>query len=531
MTDGDSGRLLDSVPARFVGGPTGFRALLERLGPTWVKLGQFLALRPDILPQEYCDELMRLLDALPPFPWPEAEAIIAGDLGGDPEQLFAYVDPTPVAAGSLAQTHRAVTRDGREVAVKVQRPGVRERVMRDLRRVDAIARLLELAQASAVVVPREVAAELRSWMLQELDLRRELRNMQRLHELARDSAAIRIPRPEPDLSGARVLTAEYIHGVPFTTLLADLRADAATGRDAHGLDLDLLAENLLDAALTQIFRYRFFHADLHPGNLIALPGDAVGFVDFGLCDELEPAIREGQTRYLAALYERDVGRMHAALDDILVVGDDSDPLAFRAEFTRTTRDWLARMPAEPQGHALGAGRSPIAGWMVAAMRVARQHRMRLPPRVLSMYRALLTAESVANELGAGADLGSVGREFFGRLRSEDGFARIQRADLEAVAISAIGLLRDAPDQVHRILRETAEGRFALPVDVAEPPSRTRARRVRVRLVAAALLSVGIAAALARAEVPHLAGVDLGWLLAALLCGLYAAIAVGWSRLA
>src|SRR3954463_1526036 len=153
----DPDRALESLAGRVVGGPEGFRELLERLGPTFVKVGQFLALRPDLVPQEYCDELMHLLDALPPFDWSEAESAIAADLGADPERLFAHVETTPIAAGSLAQTHRAVTLDGREVAVKVQRPGVKKRVARDLRRVRTIARLLELARVAPVVAPSEVA--------------------------------------------------------------------------------------------------------------------------------------------------------------------------------------------------------------------------------------------------------------------------------------------------------------------------------------------------------------------------------------
>jgi ubiquinone biosynthesis protein len=507
-------------------GPPQFRALLQRLGPTFVKVGQFLALRPDMLAQEYCDELMRLLDDLPPFRWSEAETIITADLGAPPDELFAHIDREPVAAGSLAQTHRAFLSDGREVAVKILRPRVRERVTRDLRRIRLMARILELAGAVPVVAPREVAAEVRAWMLQELDLRRELRNMQRLHDLTAGSVTMRVPRPEPKLSGDRVLTAEFIRGVSLARLLAEERVQPGAARERHGVDVDALAERLLDAVLTQVFRYRFFHADLHPGNLIALGSDKIGFVDFGLCDELEPAIREHQSRYLAALYDRDVRRMYAALSRILARDERSDVAGFRRDFTRETRSWLERMPAQPERRDPADGQSPIAGWMIASMRTARRHGMRLPPRVLSLYRALLTAETVAHQLGAAADLASVGRDFFDRLREQEGRLRISRADLEATAVSAIGLLRDGPEQLHRLLRDAAEGRLAVPVEVADPRARTRARRRHARMVTAALVSIGPAWLLARGEV----GASLTWALAVLLCGLYAGLAAGWWRL-
>src|SRR5919201_1480666 len=272
---------------RLVGGPAGFRALLERLGPTYVKIGQFLALRPDIVPQEFCDELIRLLDRVDPFPWEQARAIIAEDLGDDPTRLFAAIDAAPLAAGSLAQTHAARLQDGTAVVVKVQRPRVREQVLRDVGRIGVLARLLELAGVSPAISPRDVAAELRDWLLQELDTGREVDNMARLHRLAHDVPWIVVPRPYRSLCGPRVVTAERVLGIPLTELL-----DAGAASDE--VSLERLAENLIFATLTQVFRFRFFHADVHPGNVFALPGNRIGYVDFGLCDELDETLRERQ---------------------------------------------------------------------------------------------------------------------------------------------------------------------------------------------------------------------------------------------
>jgi ubiquinone biosynthesis protein len=521
--------------ARAVGGPAGLRALLERLGPTWVKCGQYLALRPDLIPQPYCDELLRLVDAVPPFPWEQAEAMIAEDLGADPEALFAWLDPVPVAAGSLAQTHVARLPDGTEVAVKVQRPQIARRVERDLAHADRLARGLELARVPLAVEPDELVGELRAWMRQELDMGHELRNLTRLHELARDDMLMRIPAPFRRLSAGRVLTAEYIRGVPFSELLRSLRSgrwDAAYVRRRFDVDLDRLAENLLFTALKQIFGYRFFHADLHPGNLIALPGEAIGFVDFGLCDELDEAVRERQARFLAALYERDIERMYGALAEILVGGDDLALAEFRRDFAIETRARLAAIPedgAPSPAEGERAGRTPVGEWMVAVLRIARAHGLGLPARVLSLYRALLAAETVAGQLGAAADLRSVGRAFFDRRQLAEMLGRLGRADLEALAVSVGALLRDGPSQLHRILSEIESGRLALPAQAGSTAQSMGARRRRERLLAGAVLTVGLATLLARVRLPAIAGIALALPVALALGAVYAMLVMDWWR--
>jgi ubiquinone biosynthesis protein len=130
-------------------GPVRFRQLLQKRGPTFIKIGQYLALRPDLLPQEYCDELIQLLDRVPPFPWAQARTILVAELRRDPSEVFRFIDPRPAAAGSLAQVHRALLHDGTEVAVKIQRPQIAERVRRDLKRAQLLARLLDLRRSSA----------------------------------------------------------------------------------------------------------------------------------------------------------------------------------------------------------------------------------------------------------------------------------------------------------------------------------------------------------------------------------------------
>lgn len=521
---------------RFVKGPVGFRRRLERLGPTFIKIGQFLALRPDLIPQEYCDELMHLMDRVPPFPWPEASAILQEELGGRPNEIFAYINPRPVAAGSLAQTHAARLADGTEVAVKIQRPDIRAKILRDIGRARRLARVLEVSGTSLIVSPREVVEEFSEWLIQEIDFKHELRNLARLHSLTAGSRFEKIPRPFPTYCTSRVLTAEYLRGVPVIELLLTSRSARPRGDeriDALGVDRNQLAANLIRSTLTQIFRYQFFHADLHPGNLIALPGGVMGFVDFGLCDELDETVRERQIHYVSAFYSGDTNRMFNAVADILIPGEETDMDAFRADFLAETGTLFGRVRAEQPSYddpLNERGHSPIAQGLIGMLRAARRHGLQVPTRVLSMYKALLTAETVAYQLGTNVDLRSVGQEFFSELWREEVMRGIEPDNLEATFLSMVSLLRDSPSQLQQLLTELVEGRFELKVNVAEGAKVRRIRNRRVRLLVTSVLSVCVALLLSVPEMPTVFGTSARWLLWAALLLLYVSIFIQWRRL-
>ncbi|HJQ31338.1 MAG TPA: AarF/UbiB family protein [Pyrinomonadaceae bacterium] len=527
-----------SLDERVAQRPAAFRRRLERLGPTFIKIGQFLALRPDIVPQEYCDELISLLDRVPPFPWPEARLILKEEFGREPDKVFTYINPRPVAAGSLAQTHVARLHDGTEVAVKIQRPHIRARVARDLRKARLLARVFEMTGGSFIASPTEVVEELSGWLMQELDLSHELRNLSRLYDFAAGSQIQKVPQPFADYSTPRVLTTEYLRGVPVSDLLRAARAEAHPAEDEEwfsllGVDRDRLAKNLMTASLTQIFRYQFFHADLHPGNLFVLPDDVVGFVDFGLCDELDESVRERQMRFLSAIYGDDANRMFSAVTGILVAGPDTNMEAFRAEFMAETSACLGRKRPEPREHdrpRYETERSPVAQCMVGVMRAARRNKLHVPARVLSMYRALLTAEAVANQLGASADLRSVGREFFEDLRLDEAVSLAEPENLENTLLNTILLLRDSPGQLQQILSELSDGRFELKVNISETPRIRRVRNKRLRLLVTSITTVGISLLLTAPQLPELFGASLRGPLWVVLLLLYAWAYFQWRRL-
>src|SRR5260370_18227692 len=188
-----------------IANPETFRAMLERRGPVFIKLGQFLAMRPDLIPEEYCVELLNLADKAPTFSFEEAKEIEGRELQAPLEDLCTWIDRRPVASASLAQVYRARTREGRFVAVKVQRPGVRQQIARQLRRARALARTIRRKGVFEIISLDDFVKEFSSWIEQELDFRVELQNLQKMHALARNSREQKIPAAVPDLSRELVL--------------------------------------------------------------------------------------------------------------------------------------------------------------------------------------------------------------------------------------------------------------------------------------------------------------------------------------
>lgn len=254
-------------------GPVRLRLALVELGPTFIKLGQALSTRPDLLPLEYITELNKLQDAVPPFPAHIAIATIEDDLNRSIEELFSDFDRTPLAAASLGQVHAAVLHDGSPVVVKVQRPGIEAIVTTDLAILHDLAALAQERTAlgkqyDLVELAWEFSAALRA----ELDYRREGRNAERFRKNFVDFTKVHIPAIHWEHSSGRVLTMERLFGIKINDVIRI---------DAEGLDRKRLARHACELILREIFRDGFFHADPHPGNLFAMPGEVIGAVDFG----------------------------------------------------------------------------------------------------------------------------------------------------------------------------------------------------------------------------------------------------------
>src|SRR6266481_5911861 len=283
---------------------------LEKLGPTFIKLGQLLSTRGDLLPEPYLEALGRLQDQIEPFSFDEVEQIVSSELGGRLSKLFAEFDREPAAAASLAQVHRARMRDGRMVVVKVQRPGVRETIVKDL---EALEEITEFIDAHTETGKRyefsNMLGELRQSLLRELDFQTEAGNLRRLRFSLREFERILIPEPIEDFTTSRVLTMDYIAGKKIT-ILSPLRM--------MELDGPGLSEELFRAYLKQILVDGFFHADPHPGNVFITDDDRIAIIDLGMVGHISGSFQENLLRLLLAISE---GRGDEAAEVSMMMGD------------------------------------------------------------------------------------------------------------------------------------------------------------------------------------------------------------------
>ena len=457
---------------------------MERLGPTYIKMGQYLALRPDLIPQEYCDELLDLVDHAPSFPFEVARRILIEDLGCDPLECFAEFDTAPVSAASLAQVYRATTMDGSIVAVKVQREGIQEQVNRDFQRAELLRPLIHSFHLLPGISEREALQQMKEWMYEELNFEMERRNMKHMGTLLRNDRHVRIPRVFDEYSGRRVITMEYLSGVPFSDLLRLIREGREDRIQELGLNRKVLADRLLYTCLDQVFEHQFFHADTHPGNIIALPDGGIGFVDFGLTETLDAHLQPIVRRFVSAVYLDDIDGMVRAAMQLLIPEDHADPAAFEEEFRRQHRIWVRGRSGEP-------GDWSLRNYMVGVMRAAKPCGMRLPASLLSMYRSLLTAETVAQQLGGRANLMSTGRKFFADLRMKRLLNRLQPDEIDRTLVPYLDFLDESHEKYLRLASDVAEGRYVWNVESSESPASRRSSNSRTKLVTMAIVLVAI----------------------------------------
>jgi ubiquinone biosynthesis protein len=281
------------------------RRALEDLGPIFVKFGQVVSTRRDLLPADIADELAKLQDRVPPFDGALAKARIESSLGRPVAELFANFDATPLAAASIAQVHAATLPDGREVVVKVLRPGMREAIDRDLEVLQALAGLAEeYWPESRRLRPREVVVEYEKTILNELDLMREAGNASQLKRTFAGSALLHVPEVHWDLCRQDVMVMERIRGIQISEV-ARLRE--------LGTDIRKLAENGVTIFFSQVFRHNFFHADMHPGNIFVDVADPASpryaAVDFGIVGTLDPRDQLYLAGNFLAFFERDYRRV------------------------------------------------------------------------------------------------------------------------------------------------------------------------------------------------------------------------------
>jgi predicted unusual protein kinase regulating ubiquinone biosynthesis (AarF/ABC1/UbiB family) len=405
--------LLLAPRRRRLSGPVRLRRALETLGGGWIKLGQLLALRFDLLPAPYCVELFNLLNRVAPFPYAEVEEIIEAELGRPVAELFASFAAEPFGSASIGQVHDAVLHGGRRVAVKVQRPGIDDLLMSDIALMYRVSRLVDWTHLLGGTRSREVIDELARWTREELDYTAEAANAATMRAAVRDERTEYDPEVVLDYTTRRVLTSERLDGIPLVEIIRDLRADregAARRLRAAGYDLDQAAANVVWNFLGQAYATGIFHGDLHPANLLLLEGNRIGYVDFGIVGRLPEAVHELLGRYAMRLFG---GEADAAVDDFLQwlrPSASTDRAAARREMTELTERFLDDLE-----HATSGRRELLARYQIDLLSAARAYRMVIDPAVILYVKVVLTIDAVTSELAPSLDLQSLIGRFFSAL--------------------------------------------------------------------------------------------------------------------
>jgi ubiquinone biosynthesis protein len=482
---------------------------LEAMGPTFVKLGQVLSGRPDLIPEAYIEALTRLQDRVKPFSDAEAQAIIEEELGVRISKAFSRFDPQPLAAASLAQVHRAALRDGREVVIKVQRPNIATQIADDFEVLGQIARFLD--GHSDWARRRRLGAiveELRQSVLFELDYEREAQNLKSMLRNLEGFDRLYVPQPIEDFYTRRVLTMEYVAGTKITALgpLARMELDGVR-----------LAEQLFNAYLKQVLVDGLFHADPHPGNLFLTEDGHLVLLDLGMVGRTTPGMQEHLLKLLIAISE---GKAEQAIDVILRIGEvapDCDAPQFRRR--------IGQLIAEQ--HGLNMQQINVGRTLIAVNGIAAEQGVYVPSELTLLAKTLLQLDEVGKALDPEFDPNSCIRRNVAELMAD----RMRKHSTQGSMLSSVLELKDfvagLPSRLNRIMdsltnRELEVKVRTMDVDLVVEGLQKVANRIASGLILAALI-IG-AALLMRVETDFQV---FGYPGIAILCFLAAAAGGVW----
>lgn len=370
--------------------PVQLRRRLEMLGPTYIKLGQILSLREDILPKSITEELKHLLATLPAVPYPVFCELIVRGLGRPLDDMFLTIDETPLGSASIGQVHRATTRDGDAVIIKVVKPGIPAILRRDAKLLGMAGWMLELVFPQ--YGPRRIIREFAEYTLREVDLRREADNAETFAANFTDEPGIVFPKIYREFSGERVLTMEFFDGD---------RPDSPKVQAMPLEDRERLVDLGAEAIIRMIYKDGFFHADLHPGNLIVLPGPKAGFIDLGMVGRMHDELRRTLLYYYYALVMGDAENAARYLSAAAEPGRGGDPAGFRRDVAEISTRW--RRNSDFDSFSLGQ-------LILESVSRGAQYRMFFPVEMVLMVKALVTFEGVGQMLLPGFNVAEVSKK-------------------------------------------------------------------------------------------------------------------------
>jgi len=435
----------DRLPGRGEGKPSHLtapqrlRLALEELGPTFVKLGQVLSTRPDLLPRDFIAELEKLQNQVSPVPTPVIRQIVEKELGRPVPQVFGSFSEEPVAAASLSQVHMAVLKTGDVVALKVQRPDIHELVEVDLEVLRTLVnltqqRLQRLGLADPVGLVKEFSYNLR----RELDFKLEATNMERYQDYFRAEEYVHVPRVYRELCTERLLTMEFISGIGVA------ETDVL---ESEGYDLALLAERCADISLKSTLEHGFFHADPHPGNLLVLPGNSICVLDYGMMGTVSVSQRERLAWLLHGLSRSDEKRVSRSLLDLAEMSEAVNVRALESKTANLIAEY-GRLPLSE----LHLGTLLLRLW-----ELLKENNLSFDAHLVWVLKAAATGEDIARRLRADFNMVEYAEPYVRRVIRRSLSLRRQLSELQMTAMDLMGLLRDLPYQVRLLLGQLTEG--------------------------------------------------------------------------
>jgi len=419
-----------------------FRMLLNDLGPTFVKLGQILSTRADLLPAEYIEELSTLQDHVEPFPLEQVYSQIRESLGSEADALFKQIDPQPLAAASIAQVHRAVTLEGEEVVVKVQRPGISEQIDSDLVVLRSLARLLEaVVEETGIYSPTGIIDEFDRAIHEELDFVHEASNIRAFLENNRNRPYMKIPRVYDSLSSRTVLTMEFVRGVKISQ--AELSPE----------DRREVAGHLLDASFRQLFEDGLFHGDPHPGNLLVLEGNRLALLDFGVVGRLSRAMQETLVMLALAVALKDSDSVARILYRVGVPDARANLMGFRNDIEGLLGRHLPMTLGQVDARSL----------MRELLDLAVKYRIRIPKEYALLSRASVSTEGMLRSLYPDMNILEVAMPYAKELLADRYDPSQLQGGLMRTLLRFQSLAQDLPTQLSQILLDLESGKFSVTV--------------------------------------------------------------------
>ncbi|HET9731487.1 MAG TPA: AarF/UbiB family protein [Acidimicrobiales bacterium] len=458
-------------------------AELVGMGPTFIKLGQLLSTRSDLLPPAYLEALSGLRDHVQPFPADEAVQVIEEELGVRVSKAFGSFQRRPIGAASLGQVHRATLRDGREVAIKVQRPGIRRQAVEDMEVIGELAQFIDGHSESASRFGfAAMVDEFRRSLMDELDYRREAANLRLLGEQLADFEHIVVPRPVDDFTSSRVLTMEFVSGKSIASMGPLARME---------IDSPGLGEELVGAYLDQVLVHGFFHADPHPGNVLVTDDGRLALIDLGMVARLSPQVQEQLLRLLLAIADRRGEDAADALEHLGTRLEDYDLEQLRDRVSDLVLRYGSMTVADmPAGRLLGE-------MAMAASRAGLRPRSELT----MLAKALLNLDHVARTLDPDIEVDRIVQSHAARVMRHRMLEAASPTAVMRSALEATAFAEALPGRMNKVLESLAEGRLTLNLEGLDENAIMRgAQKVANRMatglviaafvVAAALFSTG-----------------------------------------